>query len=62
MVLGQHQKLSSLFNMDNAKWDSALVTELSYQLEGYNVNCDLLIIMTDDSLKRLFKKLDYLLA
>ncbi|MFT5082539.1 MAG: chemotaxis protein CheC [Lentisphaeria bacterium] len=62
MVLGQHQQISKLFNMDNARWESALVIEISYQLEGYNVNCDLLIIMTDDSLDLLFKKLDYLIG
>lgn len=62
MVLGQHQKVSDIFDMSNAKWDSALVTEISYELEGYNVNCDLLIIMTADSLDLLFKKLDYLLS
>ncbi len=62
MVLGQHQKISEIFNLENAKWDSALVTEISYELEGYNVQCDLLIIMTDDSLDLLTKKLDYLIA
>ncbi len=60
-VLGQHRKVSEIFQMENAKWDSALVTEISYELEGYNVQCDLLIIMTGDSLERLTKKLDYLL-
>ena len=35
---------------------------ISYDLEGYNVNCDLLIVMTESSLTRLFGKLDYLLA
>lgn len=60
-VLGQHRKVSEIFQMENAKWDRALVTEISYELEGYNVQCDLLIIMTGDSLERLTKKLDYLL-
>ncbi len=60
-VLGQHQKVSEIFQMENAKWESALVTEISYELEGYNVQCDLLIIMTEDSLDLLTKKLDYLL-
>ncbi len=62
LVLGQHQNISELFNSDKARWDHALVTEISYQLEGYNVNCDLLIVMTESSLDLLFKKLDYLLA
>ncbi len=61
-VLGQHRKVSEIFQMENAKWESALVTEISYELEGYNVQCDLLIIMTGDSLELLAKKLDYLLA
>ncbi|PCK08334.1 MAG: histidine kinase [Alteromonadaceae bacterium] len=62
MVLGQHQSISSLFDTDKARWDSALVIEISYVIEGYNVNCDLLIIITEDSLGVLFNKLDYLLA
>ncbi len=61
MVLGQHQRLSELFNMENARWQHALVTEISYKLEGYSVNCDMLIVMTDDSIERLLLKLDYLL-
>lgn len=62
MVLGQHQQFSELFNSKTAKWEHALVTEINYQLEGYEVNCDMLIIMTDDSIARLLKKLDYLIA
>ena len=61
-VLGQHRKVSEIFQMENAKWEHALVTEISYELEGYDVNCDLLIIMTGDSMDLLSKKLDYLLA
>jgi len=61
-VLGQHQKVSEIFQMENAKWENALVTEISYEIENYDVNCDLLIIMTEDSLELLFKKLDYLLS
>lgn len=61
MVLGQHQAVSELFDFKAAKWDQALVTEISYELEGYNVQCDLLLIMTDDSIARLLKKIDYLL-
>lgn len=60
-VLGQHQQISELFNTKVVKWKHALVTEISYQLEGYNVNCDMLLIMTDDSIDRLLKKLNYLI-
>jgi len=61
MVLGQHMHLTEIIQQNNNRWDHALVTEINYQLEGYNVNCDLLIVLTDSSLDILLKKLDYLL-
>jgi chemotaxis protein CheC len=61
MVLGQHRRLGELVHAEHALWDHALVTEINYKLEGYRVNCDLLLVMTDDSIQRMFKKLDYLL-
>ncbi len=61
-VLGQHQKVSEIFDAENVKWQKALVIEINYRLEGYNVNANLLIIMTDQSIARLVKKLDYLLS
>ena len=62
LVLGQHQRIRDIFNMENATWSKSLVIEINYSLEGYNVNCDMLILLTNDSLDLLFKKLDYLLA
>ena len=62
MVLGQHQRLDELFNPKKANWQNALVTEINYKLEGYNVSCDLLLILTEDSIDLLMKKLDYLLS
>lgn len=62
MVLGQHQKFSEVFNTKTVQWEHALVTEINYQLEGYDVNCDMLLIMTDDSIELLLKKLDYLIG
>ena len=62
MVLGQHQSISEIFNTNGARWKHALVVEIGYELEGYNVNCDLLIVVTEESLDLLFKKLDYLIA
>lgn len=61
MVLGQHQRLDELFNPETVLWKHALVTEINYRLEGYNVNCDLLLILTEASIDLLRKKLDYLL-
>lgn len=61
MVLGQHRRLTELVHAEHALWKQALVTEINYKLEGYRVNCDLLLVMTDESIQRLLKKLDYLI-
>lgn len=62
MVLGQHQRLEELFDPKRALWKHALVTEINYKLEGYSVNCDLLLILTEDSVDLLCQKLDFLLS
>lgn len=61
LVLGQHQRLDNLFDPKTVTWQQALVTEINYKLEGYNVNCDLLVIFTEVFIDLLCKKLDYLL-
>ena len=60
-ILGQHQDLQSLLHADNVRWQQALVIEVNYQVEGYNVQCDLLMVITEKSLERVFAKLIYLL-
>jgi len=60
-ILGQHQELDKLLASGNVRWDQALVIEVNYQIEGYNVQCDLLMVITQNSLDRLFGKIDYLL-
>ncbi len=60
-ILGQHQELDKLLNSDSVRWDQALVIEVNYKIEGYNVQCDLLVVMTENSLRFLMNKLNYLL-
>lgn len=62
MVLGQHQRLDEIFDPAQATWKQALVIEINYSLEGYDVNCDLLLIVTEQSIGLLLKKLDYFLT
>ena len=45
-ILGQHQELDKLLASDNVRWNQALVIEVNYQIEGYNVQCDLLMVIT----------------
>ncbi|MGH1487131.1 MAG: histidine kinase [Cellvibrionaceae bacterium] len=60
-ILGQHQELDKLLASKSVRWNQALVIEVNYQIEGYNVQCDLLMVITENSLPRLFQKLEYLL-
>ncbi|MGH1440070.1 MAG: histidine kinase [Cellvibrionaceae bacterium] len=60
-ILGQHQELDKLLASGNVRWNQALVIEVNYQIEGYDVQCDLLMVITENSLDRLFGKIDYLL-
>lgn len=61
MVLGQHQSVEDLIKANKSNWRKTLAIELSYGLEGYNVQCDLLLLFTEDSLDMLNSKLAHLL-
>lgn len=60
-ILGQHQELDKLLSSNSVRWDQALVIEVNYQIEDYNVQCDLLVVITENSFNYLLKKLSYLL-
>ena len=61
LLLGQHLNIDELMSNTNKHWTQALVIEINYRIENHNINCDLLLILTEDSLERLFNKVDYLL-
>lgn len=60
-ILGQHQELDKLLTSNSLRWNQALVVEVNYQIENYDVQCDLLVVITEQSLLHLLKKLNYLL-
>jgi chemotaxis protein CheY-P-specific phosphatase CheC len=60
-IMGQHQQLDKILMSKNVRWNRTLVIEMNYKIEGYNVQCDLLLVLTESSLPRLFGKLAYLL-
>jgi chemotaxis protein CheY-P-specific phosphatase CheC len=60
-ILGQHQELDKLLSSKNVRWNQALVIEVGYQIENYDVQCDLLVVITERSLYYLLNKLNYLL-
>ncbi|MBU2877723.1 MULTISPECIES: response regulator [Aliiglaciecola] len=61
IVLGQHRSVSELISHNKAKWRRTLAIELSYGLEGYNVQCDLVLLFTEESMQVMNYKLSHLL-
>ena len=61
IVLGQHRAITEIISMNSMKWKRTLAIELSYGLEGYNVQCDLILLFTEESMKIMNDKLSHLL-
>lgn len=60
-LLGQHINIDELLSRNGSTWRRLLTIELPYKLEGREVNCDLLLLFTEDSLAVLRNKMSYLL-
>ncbi|MAD77250.1 MAG: response regulator [Rheinheimera sp.] len=61
VVLGQHAPVSELIKTNAGRWRKTLAIELSYGIENYNINCDLLLLFTEDSVKTMKHKVAFLL-
>ena len=60
VVLGQHCNVSDLIHTNSTHWKKTLTIEISYGIEGYAINCDLLLLITEDSIPTLKNKLNFL--
>lgn len=61
VVMGQHVKVSNLIKANATRWKKTLAIEITYEIENYNISCDLLLLFTEDSLDNLYKRLSYLM-
>ncbi len=61
VVLGQHAPVSEMIKANAGRWKRTLAIEISYGIENYNINCDLLLLFTEDSIKTLNYKVQFLL-
>jgi len=61
VVLGQHVQVGSLIKANSKRWKKTLAIEITYEIENYNISCDLLLLFTEDSLDNLNKRLSYLM-
>jgi len=59
-VLGQHRQITELLEHQNSRQEQLLCIEISYTLEGQDMHCDMLILLTEDSIPFLEQRLQYL--
>jgi chemotaxis protein CheY-P-specific phosphatase CheC len=60
-VLGQHCKVADLIAANDGRWQHTLAMEINYRIEDYSINCDLLLLFTEDSVATLNAKIGHLL-
>ena len=60
VVLGQHVSVPSLIE-NTKKWHKTLSIEIDYSIENKGVNCDLLILFTEDCLENLKQRISYII-
>ena len=60
-VLGQHLKIADLIESAKSRWKQTLAIEINYTIENHNINCDLLLLFTEESLKVLNDKIAYMM-
>ncbi|WP_343222648.1 response regulator [Marinobacterium ramblicola] len=58
VILGQHYHLPDWDTL--LRWKRTLTIEVGYKIEGYNINCNLLLLFTDDSIDELYERTRYL--
>lgn len=59
-LLGQHIHVNDLLDSKAQKWNNILAIEINYVIAAHNIQCDLLLLLTEDSLKTLNQKINYL--
>lgn len=60
VVLGQHMNVADLINVKRAQWKRTLAVEIVYEVDNYQISCDLMLLFTEDSLPVLENLLSYL--
>lgn len=53
MVLGRHRRVDHLVEHHNQRQEKLMCVEIPYRLEGYDIRCDLLVFLTEESIHKL---------
>ncbi len=60
LVLGESVKVDHIVERNAARWKDLVMVEMESGIENYNVSCNMLILLTHDSMEPLDKLLEYL--
>lgn len=55
----QDSHIADLVKPDRVSWNETLSIEIDYRVEGHDVNCDLLLLFTEDSITELNSRVSY---
>ncbi|MCW8956033.1 MAG: response regulator [Gammaproteobacteria bacterium] len=61
VIIGRHIKIADLLKQDSMHWSKTLAIEIPYNIEDKKIQCDLLILFTEDSLKPMNDRMSYIL-
>ena len=61
MILGQHVNVHNIIKENSQHWQKTLAIEIAYSIENKNINCDLLLLFTEDSVDSLSERISYIL-
>lgn len=60
-VLGQHSTIQEMISANDLRKQKTVAIEIQYKIEHHNVQCDLLLLFTENSLPSLLNSLTYLI-
>ncbi|MFM5748049.1 response regulator [Aeromonas caviae] len=61
VVLGQHRPIQDLIRTNQSRWRRTLAIEINYRVQGYAVQCDLLLLFTEDAIATMNNKIMHML-
>jgi chemotaxis protein CheY-P-specific phosphatase CheC len=59
-ILGTHIRISDILTQLSKNWNKILAIEIPYRIEHREINCELLLLFTEDSIDELNKRISYL--
>lgn len=59
VILGQHVTIGEILKYNSERWNKILAIEIPYSIENRRINCELLLMFTEDSVDALNKRISY---